>query len=604
MTGLPPARVAESSTAYDEARIIDGTVLWLESRPDGRDVLIRAADTQEVLTGGYDVASYVHEYGGGAWTVHGDTAWFSAADQGLYRASPTGIRGVISAPGRRDGDRYGDLCAGPDGGELWAVRERREQHQVINELVRIGPVDGPVVQAVAAGRDFYAFPRPSPDGRSLAWTCWDEPLMPWDGTFLYVAGIGADGSLGDPALVAGGMQESVFQPQWSPGGVLHFISDRDGWWNLYAWRDDSVVPVLTCDAELGVAQWEFGYSTYAFLSEERIAVIAQHGSRQELRIIADGQSRPLDLPFTSFKPYLSASGNKIAFIGSAPQQAPAVFTMDVDSGEVRRLAGAGPVSGAVSIPEPFVFAARDGQPVHGLFYPPWETRGAPPPLVVKAHPGPTANVNMRLDWHTQFLCSHGFAVAEIDYRGSTGYGRAYRNALRGQWGEGDALDCAEAVEYLASRNRSEPRRTVIWGASAGGYTALRAVILTGAFAGCIARSPVIDPRTWSTAAPKFQARQADLLIGTWPGHTATYRARSVLGNAGAIRCPVLLLHGELDPVTPASETRELAKALPDLAELEIFPGQGHGFRSPQALTRALNLELAFLRGLTETEKES
>jgi len=419
VTGLSAARVAESSTAYDETRIIDGAVLWLESRPDGRDVLVRAADTQDVVTGEYSVASFVHEYGGGAWTAHGDTVWFSSADQGLYQASPAGITPVISAPARPGGDRYGDLCAGPRGGELWAVRERRDQDQVINELVRIGLTDRPVVQTVAAGRDFYAFPRPNPDGRRLAWTCWDQPLMPWDGTFLYVASIGAGGSLGDPVLVAGGTQESVFQPQWSPGGVLHFVSDRDRWWNLYAWQDGSVVPVLTCDAELGVAQWEFGYSTYAFLGDGRIIAIAQHGARQDLYIFAGGRSRPLDLPFTSFKPYLSASGSKIAFIASAPDQAPAVFTMDVDSGDAVRMAGAGPASGAVSVPEPFAFTARDGLPVHGHFYPPWEP-GADTPLVVKAHPGPTANVNMRLDWHTQFLCSHGFAVAEIDYRGSTG----------------------------------------------------------------------------------------------------------------------------------------------------------------------------------------
>ena len=299
------------------------------------------------------------------------------------------------------------------------------------------------------------------------------------------------------------------------------------------------------------------------------------------------------------KPYLSAHGGRVALVASSAAETLAVVTVDVDSGTVSKLAGSEPSGSrdSLSCPESFSFAARDGLVVHGLFYQPWEFVGVPP-LVVKAHPGPTANVPMRLDWHTQYLCSHGFAVAEVDYRGSTGYGREFRNALRAQWGEGDALDCADAAGYLVSEGRVDQRRMAIWGASAGGYTALRALILTRAFAGAVARSPIIDPLTWSRTAPKFQAHQAELLVGAWPEAADVYRARSVMDNVAAIDVPVLLLHGEQDHVTKVSDTVVLAAALGDRAQLIVSPGEGHTLRSPQALRQTFELELSFLRTIT------
>jgi dipeptidyl aminopeptidase/acylaminoacyl peptidase len=416
--------------------------------------------------------------------------------------------------------------------------------------------------------------------------------MPWDGTFLYVADIEAGGVLGKPTLVAGSTDESIFQPEWSPDGILHFVSDRDGWWNLYAWQDGAVHPVMRYEAELGVAQWEFGYTTYAFLDDGRIAIIVQTGAHQSLEVLEHGETRLVELPYTSLKPYISASGTQVALIASSPVETPSVIMVDVDSGNVRKLAGAEPVCDpqTLILPEPFSFTARDGLTIHGLFYPASGMTG-PAPLVVKAHAGPTHNAPMRLDWHTQYLTSHGFAVAEVDYRGSTGYGRAFRNALRGHWGQADACDCADAAEHLTSIGKADPHRRAIWGASAGGYTALRAITITDTFAAAIVRSPVIDPLTWKHAAPKFQAHHADALIDHSPD---AYRQRSVLATAGAINRPVLLLHGEADTITPAAETRALAKTLDDRARLLVFPDEGHSFRSPKTLSAALHEELNFL----------
>ena len=600
MTGFPAGLAAQPGPSYDAVRILPDGVFWVQGRADGHDVLVRWSPQhggQDVTPAGMSVASGVHEYGGGAWTAAGGMVWFcNAADQRLYRATRGGAVPVTPAPPRPGAIRYADMRLDPGGRHLWSVRERHEPGTVVNDLVRIPAGTGDAPRSVASGWDFYAFPRPRPDGRRLAWTCWNAPLMPGDGTFLYVADIGPQGSPGEPVLVAGGPGESVFQPEWSPGGVLHFVSDRGGWWGLYAWRDGQVVPVLACEAELGVAQWELGYATYAFLGHDRIAVIAQRGSRQWLEIIEHGRARQLDLPCASIKPYLSADGSQVVLIASSPAATPSVVVADVDRGTARKLAGTAPLSEpeSLSSPEPFGFVNRDGTGIDGLYYPPRRPARVPPPLIVKAHPGPTANAAMRLDWHTQYLASHGFAVAEVDYRGSTGYGRAFRNALRGGWGERDVQDCADAAGHLAAHGKADPRRTAIWGASAGGYTALRALIRTKTFAACVARSPVIDPLTWRGTAPKFQAHHADSLIGPWPEAAAAYQARSVLANAEAITRPVLLLHGERDSITPVTQSRALASALGDRGQLVVFPDEGHTLRTPQAQQQAMETELAFL----------
>lgn len=598
MTGLSVDLITGAGTSYDSVMILGKAVLWVEGRPDGREVLVRwtAADgVHDVIPPGFSVASSVHEYGGGAWAVSGDITWFCNSDQRLYRISDGDITAIDPEPDQPAAVRYADLCPDPHGEYLWCIRERHEQGRVVNDLARIAADGTSAPRAVATGRDFYAFPRPSPDGLQLAWTCWDAPLMPWDGTFLYAAAVSPDGEVQQPVLVAGGPEESVFQPQWSPDGILHFVSDRSGWWNLYAWKDGAVIPVLAGNYELGVAQWEFGYSTYGFLDHDRIAAVVQRGVRQSLEVIGREEQRRVALPYSSIKPYLSAHGSSVALIAASDSETPSVISVDADNGKILKIAGARPVASRESLsrPEPFTFTARDGLTIHALFYRPWDQAGSLPPLVVKAHPGPTANVPMRLDWHTQYLCSHGFAVAEVDYRGSTGYGRAFRNALRGQWGERDALDCADAVDYLRAEARIDSRRVAIWGASAGGYTALRAVILTRAFAAAIARSPIIDPLAWSRTAPKFQAHQADLLIGRWPDAAASYQQRSVTDNAAAITCPVLLLHGAEDHVTNASETAVLSAALGELAQLIIFPEEGHTLRSPQAP----EAELRFLQAV-------
>ncbi|MGH3936776.1 MAG: S9 family peptidase [Pseudonocardiaceae bacterium] len=574
-------------------------VYWIEGRASG-DVLVRSrgsAGVEDVLPPGVAVTSYVHEYGGGAYLAAKNVVWFVRADdQQIWRATRAGLRALTTAP-QHGQDRYADLhlCAP---GLLVAVRERHHNAAVINELVML-PADGSAAPwPVAQGWDFYSFPRSSPDGSALAWTTWRHPLMPWDGTWLWMAEIRKDGTLGPPRYIAGGLEESVFQPEWSPGGVLHFVSDRTGWWDLYTCSTggDIISLVHRESAELGTAQWEFGYSTYAFLDNDRIALLAYQGGASQLHIWDRRRPdvRAVELPYTSIKPYLAPHPSGIAMIGSAPDRMPAVIVVDIVSGESRELtAAAGPAPGSrAPNPEVVDILARDGGRVYATLYRPRPNKyPSPAPVIVRAHPGPTSNAPLRLDPWVQFFLGQGFAVLDVDYRGSTGYGRAYRNALRGHWGLRDVSDCVDAVQAIGQDGSVDLTRVVISGTSAGGYTALRAATNTTKFRAATVRSAIVDPATWSTAAPKFQSHHADLLLG--PANTR--RDRSLLRTGITAHCPILAFHGNQDTVTPLRQVQECVATLGVRVSLVVYPDEGHGLSRPKNIEHATYTELAHYR---------
>jgi dipeptidyl aminopeptidase/acylaminoacyl peptidase len=493
--------------------------------------------------------------------------------------------------------RYADLRLSAPG-LLVAVRERHDNDAVINELVML-PADGSAAPwPLSQGWDFYSFPRPSPDGSALAWTTWRHPLMPWDGTWLWMADIRRDGTLGAARHIAGGPEESVFQPEWSPGGVLHFVSDRTGWWDLHARPPGGDITSLVHleSADLGTAQWEFGYSTYAFLDNGQIALLAYQGGATRLRIWDRHwpEVRAVELPCTSIKSYLGAHARQVAMIGSAPDRMPAVVVADIDSGESRVLSAAGGVTPGYQAPNPEVveILARDDSWVHATLYRPRPDKGpAPMPVVVRAHPGPTSSAPVRLDPWVQFFVGHGFAVLDVNYRGSTGYGRAYRNALRGQWGVLDVSDCVNAVEALGRDGSVDLSRAVISGASAGGYTALRAATTTTKFRAATVRSAIVDPAAWRGAAPKFQSHHADLLLGP----VNTWRDRSLLRRGITAHCPILAFHGDRDTITPLRQVRELVAAVGAQISLVVYPDEGHGLSRPNNIEHATYAELAHYR---------
>jgi dipeptidyl aminopeptidase/acylaminoacyl peptidase len=605
-------QVARQATAYDAVHTSGEAVYWLETRPsqDGRAVVVRwTEDTGAVdaVPAGFDVGSRVHEYGGGAYLPAGRMLFAcNQSDQRLYRID--GQRDpvpITPPPPTPAGLRYADLRLVSSGELLVCVRERHQGGEVVNELVAL-PVDGSTEPwVVASGHDFYAAPRPSPDGRRLAWLTWDRPCMPWDGADLWVAELGPDGRLGPARHVAGGPAESIVQPEWNAEGILHFVSDRSGWWNLYRERHGQVNSLLPMAAEFADAPWELDYSSFAFVGDGRIACRYREHGRDRLALLdpETGRLADLPIPYTSLKPYLRVVGDRLAFIGASPTTSSAVATVQVPTGRLDVLAGAelslDPTW--VSVPQPIEFPTRDGRTAHALYYPPTnpEVAGPPdasPPLLVQVHPGPTADAKARLDLRTEFFTSRGFAVVDVNYAGSTGYGRGYRERLTGLWGVADVSDCLDGVHFLVEAGVVDGRRLVISGESAGGFTALCALASEELFAGGASRFGIADLETFRQQAPKFQAHELDRLVGPYPEAAAIYRARSPLHLVDRIACPVLLVHGLEDTVVPPMQAQVMAEALERRGVQHVLvavPGEGHGFRRPVSIRRGVEVELSF-----------
>ena len=608
------AGVGEVGFRYGGLDIDADGVFWIEARPaeGGRSVVVwrpRAGDAVDATPAGFNVRSRVHEYGGGALFRHGATLFFSNFEDGrLYRQDGVGARPqpITPEPPAPNALRYADGTLTPDGTLIVCVRERHQEDAVLNELVAIRADGAGEPRAISTGNDFYAAPRISPDGDRLAWLTWNDPLMPFDGCELWVADLDAEVTPDGARLVAGGPRESVFQPEWSPGGDLHFTSDRTGWWNLYRARDGALEPLAPMEAEVGVPQWLLGSSRYAFLDDGRIACVATRNGISRLGLVdAAGAYEELDLPYTYYAPFLRSHGSRIACVAASPTDAPAVLEVDVADGSATRIGGASvPALDEASIarPEPIEFPTRDGATAHGFFYAPRNARfagddGELPPLRVFCHGGPTSQSPAMLMPTIQFWTTRGYAVVDVNYGGSTGYGRAYRDRLRGRWGEVDVDDCIAAGTYLADSGLVDRSRMAISGGSAGGYTTLCALAFHDVFAAGINAYGVVDLETFRETTHKFEAHYDHYLVGPWPERADLYRARSPIHAADRIAAPLLVLQGLEDAVVPPSQADQLVAALDrngvPYAYL-AFEGEGHGFRREETIRRTLGASVAFL----------
>jgi dipeptidyl aminopeptidase/acylaminoacyl peptidase len=588
----------------------DDTLYWVEGRPNegGREVLVRrTADGRiaDAVPPEFNTRTRVHEYGGGAVAVRGMTAVVSNfADQRLYRVEGRGTPIAIT-PGTADGShRYADGVIAPDATQFVCVRERHEPGGVMNEIVSL-PIDGSAPPRVlVSGHDFFSTPRISPDGRQLAWLAWDDPNMPWDGTELFVAERRRDGTLADPTRIAGGREESVFQPAWSPGGTLHFVSDRTGWWNLYRARSGIVEALAPMEAEFGLPQWSFGLSTYTFLGDGRIACFYIRDGRRHLALLPEG-GRPTDIaPEFSFVSHPTRLGEKLAFIGGSDTEAHAVVVLDPAKGStevVRRSVADAVDPRYVSPARPIEFPTDGGRTAHALFYEPRNAdfaapAGEHPPLLVLSHGGPTSMTLGVLDLKIQFWTSRGFAVVDVNYGGSTGYGREYRERLNGKWGVVDLADCVNAARYLAGAGKADGTRLAIRGGSAGGYTTLCALVFTDVFATGASYYGVADLGALARDTHKFEARYLDRLVGPYPEAEETYRDRSPVNFFDHLERPVIVFQGLDDKVVPPAQADMLVDALRrkgiPFAYLP-FAGEGHGFRKAETIKRSLEAELFF-----------
>ncbi len=601
--------LAAAVKRLDQVVIGEDGVYWLEGRPAeaGRQVVVARDDgaaPRDVTPADLNVRTLAHEYGGGDYAVHGRTVFCANfVDQRLYRVDDGGVCPITPEPALPRGDRYADMHVTPGGQRIYCVREHHfSDAEPANEIVVL-PTDGSAEpRVVAAGHDFCACPRVSPDGTRLAWTTWDHPRMPWDGCELWGARIRPDGTLDDPRLVAGGPGESIFQPAWSPDGVLHFVSDRTGWWNLYRVTRVGVEPIVPAEAEFGMPQWVFGMSTYAFLDGGRIACAVTERGITRLGLVEGGAFKPLDLPYTSCGS-LSGRGQRLALIGASPAQPSAVIGLDGTwSPEVlARSFDLALDPALIPAPEPIAFPSAVGATAHALYYPPRNPSAeAPPrerpPLLVMSHGGPTGHVPAVVSLQRLFWTSRGFAVAEVNYRGSTGYGRAYREALAGQWGIADVEDCIAAARFLAERGDVDPERIAVRGGSAGGYTTLCALAFHDFFAAGVSHFGIADPAALATDTHKFESRYLDKLIGPWPEAEAVYRERAPLYHADRIQRPVLLLQGLEDAVVPPAQAERMVEALRARGVPHAyvpFEGEQHGFRRAETIRAAHEAELSF-----------
>ncbi|WP_233513436.1 S9 family peptidase [Micromonospora craterilacus] len=591
--GIAAVSVADAiraSVSYDQLRAFDGSLYWLETRPDAGGVATltrwrRDEGTRDISPEGFDVTNDVHAYGGGSFAVADGALWCVGAG-GLYRSRRHGGQLELASPAS-----LGDLTVGD--GELLAVRETERG----DELVAVPLTGSPRLRAVTAGRGFLSAPRPGPG--LLAWSAWGERDMPWDACELWVASYSSQGHIERAVKVAGGRDESAVEPRWGPDGSLYFVSDRGGWWNLFRWDGCEVDAVAPIAGECAAEPWELGYASYAFLDDGRIVVAVQEGPRHRLVLVdLQGSVRPVELPYTSIKPYLATQGTTVALIGSSPTAAPQVALVHLadDEPQVEVLAKSehAELSGAqVSTPTELRVHAAGGREVSALVYPPTgSTADWRAPVIVRAHPGPTASCLLRLDWQVQFFTSRGFAVVDVDYLGSTGYGRTYRESLYGRWGLDDVDDCAAVASHLLAAGRALPGRIFIRGASAGGYTALHAVARNGPFAAATAVSAIVDPDRWAETVPRFQR-----------AHALRLRGGAGRVRASAVQRHVLFIHGTADDVAVVEDVQVLADQLAAREvsyRLLLLSGVGHYVATSAGAGTALEAELAHYRAVMTT----
>ncbi len=610
---FPISLLTSGVVALSEIKARDGVRWWLEGRPDerGRQVLVRReADgtVTRLSPEGFNVRSRVHEYGGAAYLV----------EDGLVIVSDfsTGRLNRIVAPGELEpltperAWRYADTVLDRGRGRLITIREDHEtatleRHgEAENAIVAIDLASGEV-SVLVDGADFYAAPRLSPDGSRLAWLEWRHPNMPWDGTTLRLAPVAEDGSIGEAETVAGSQSDWISQPRWSPDGVLHFVAEPGDWMNLFRFVDGRAEAVTDLEAEFVYPDWQFGFSTYGFAADGSIVAVARSRGRDRLYRVGPepGAIREIEVPFTEMSSVV-VDGDRVVLRAAAPDRAAAIIELDPATGSwtALRQAMQTPLSSAdIAIPRPVEFPTTGGKRAYGQFYPPTNRSfrgpaGDLPPLIVTSHGGPTAAAYTGLTVLAQLFASRGFAVLDVDYGGSTGYGKAYRKRLEGQWGVVDLDDCVNGPRALVEQGLVDGEHLAIRGGSASGYTTLCAVTFRDVFKAGTSYFGIADLETFRAETHKFESRYDQTLVGKWPAAKQLYHDRSPINFVDRISCPVLVLQGAEDRVVPPSQAEEIVDALWEKhlphAYL-LFPGEDHGFRAAENIIRSFEAELSF-----------
>ncbi len=603
--------LAKAAAGFNNLRAADGHLYWTENVPSAEGAhwlfQLSAGGALSALTPATaNVRTRVHEYGGAPFLVVGGTVYYTLfSDQRLYRMQP----GAAPEPLTPEGYRYADCTPwfSSRGGAATALICVREDHtdpqHIRNTLVRLSLPDGGAGEVLYADSDFVAYPRVSLDGRRVAFIAWHHPNMPWDATELKVAELGHGRLL--PVTVAGG-HDAVMEPQWDSDGTLYFISDRSGFWNLYGWRDSAVRAIWPRAAEFASPLWQLGQANYALLGDGRaLARFGENGLDQLALIdLHHGRGGIIDLPYVEYSQLARVDAQHVAMVAEAARAPEAILRLNVDTGQTRTLRQGGDAlldPGAVSVAEPIEFPSANGRSAHAFYYAPCNPacRGPAeelPPLLTLVHGGPTGQASPAYSAAIQYWTSRGFAVVDVNYGGSSGFGRVYRRALEGNWGIVDVEDVIAAARYLSRSGRVDPLRTAIRGGSAGGYTVLLALSTSDVFRTGADYFGVSDMTALARDTHKFESRYLDSLIGALPAAQAIYDSRSPLHHLEGFKAPLIVFQGADDRVVPPNQSERIVEALRarqvPVAYL-LYPGEGHGFRKPANIIRSLQSELAF-----------
>ncbi|MBD2000770.1 S9 family peptidase [Leptolyngbya sp. FACHB-541] len=603
--------IVQGTIRLGEIRLDGDDIYWSEGRPleGGRSVVVRRTPdgtTTDITPTGFNVRTRVHEYGGGSYTVADKTVYFSNfADQRLYRQSVGSEPQPLTPEANL---RYADAVIDRQRNRLICLREDHtaSEREAVNTVVAVSlSADSPTAgEVLVSGNDFYSSPRLSPDGTQLSWLTWNHPNMPWDGTELWVAEVKENGELGDRHLIAGGLTESVFQPEWSPDGVLYFVSDRTNWWNLYRWQNGQVEPLCQKAAEFGLPQWVFGMFTYGFNSDSLICTYTEDGIQHLARLNPQSlELSEIETPFASIGGIRVAPGHAVFGAGS-PTTPGVIARLDLKTGQtevLRRSSETKIDPGYLSTPETVEFPTENGLTAHAFYYAP-KNRDyqAPtderPPLLVKIHGGPTAATSATFNLGIQYWTSRGIAILDVNYGGSTGYGRDYRERLKGNWGIVDVDDCVNGAKYLVERGEVDGDRLTIDGGSAGGYTTLAVLAFRDTFKAGASYYGVSDAAALAEDTHKFESRYLDGLIGPYPERQDLYRERSPIHHTDQLSCPVIFFQGDEDKIVPPNQAEMMVEALKAKGipvAYVLFEGEQHGFRKAENIKRSLDTELYF-----------
>ncbi len=600
--------VAHSAIGLSQARIDGDDIYWNEMRPTqgARCVIVRHRQGKiaDMLPAPFSARTRVHEYGGAAFCVAQGVIYFSNdGDQRLYRLAPGQTPQALTPDINQ---RYADITVDPRHGRILCVAEdHRQVGEPVNCIVAISLDDSREPYTLVSGDDFYAAPCVSPDGARLAWLAWNHPDMPWDGTSLWLADIAADGSLRDKRCVAGGRDESILQPRFSPDGELYFISDRTNWWNLYRLREGGAQALMSMEAEFGTPPWIFGMSTYAFVSDKRLLCAFNREGNWRLAILDTDslEFTPMATPFTDISS-VAADDRTVVFIAASPVMPPAIARLDLTTQRhdlVYSLNHNIPDESYLSTPQALSYPTSGNKVAHAFYYPPFNQKFCGlgeerPPLLVLSHGGPTSSTSSALNLKIQYWTSRGFAVLDVNYRGSTGYGRKYRHGLDRQWGVADVEDCIAGARHLIERQRIDAKRMAIRGGSAGGYTTLCALCFHDFFRAGAVYYGVSDLEALARDTHKFEARYLDRLIGPYPERQDIYRERSPIHHVQRLSAPVIFFQGREDKVVLPNQTEKMVQAL-RWKKIPVayiaFDGEAHGFRRAENIERALEAELYF-----------